>query len=39
MSKIIVGWTLKQALAFVLLWLVVCGPWLYLLCLASKEQP
>lgn len=29
MSRIIVGWTWQQALAFLLLWAVVCGPWLY----------
>ncbi len=31
MSRIVVCWTWKQALAFLVAWLVVCGPWLYFL--------
>lgn len=34
--KIIVGWSWQQALAFVIAFAVVCGPWLYMLW-AMKE--
>lgn len=27
--KIIEGWTWKQAVVFVLVWCLVCGPWVY----------
>ncbi len=29
MTRIVVGWTWKQALAFLVLYGIVCGPWIY----------
>ena len=30
MSKIVVGWTWKQAVAFLVAWAILLGPWLYM---------
>ena len=29
-NALILGWTWQQALAFLIVWALVCGPWLYM---------